>query len=143
MRKRRAGAQRFARTNCTEGDSPAAHRLAERMFYHNPKDNSGAGGGGGQLDSGDGGAHWISHTHGALLAPGESVFTGYSKDDDDAAEAIMHQLAHDNLFRNDFINQQCNSTFADCGHVIPNSSLERYFFSVFDIHHVDVFNPSE
>ena len=27
------------------------------------------------------------------------------------------------------------------GHVIPGSSLRRYFFTVFELHHVDVFNP--
>ncbi len=130
----------FVRTAVEDFDSPTAHRLYERMFYDNPRDNDGRLKEAGAAS--DHGAHWISHTHGVVLAPGESVFGGsIAEEDDHEMEERLLRLAADQKHRESVLRNCHARQWHDCGHVIPSSALRRYFFTVFDVHHVDVFNP--
>lgn len=117
----------FVRTVVEDWDSEYAHALYERMFFDNPRDNDGT-----QALSVEMGTYWISHTHGVLLQQ-DTLFP-------DAIQ--MAELAADEGKRNAWLQELLSrATFDDCGHVIPSSSLKRYFFIKFPVHHVDVFNP--
>ena len=115
------------------------------MFFDNPRDNDGRLGEAGA--SSDHGEHWISHTHGVTLPPGVSIFGGTDGaadlivDDDDEMQRRLMRLATDREHRLRHLRRCHAHTWNDCGHVIPSSSLRRYFFTLFDVHHVDVFNP--
>eukprot|EP00164_Ancoracysta_twista_P001450 GFYU01001890.1.p1 GENE.GFYU01001890.1~~GFYU01001890.1.p1 ORF type:complete len:1086 (+),score=337.49 GFYU01001890.1:54-3260(+) len=131
----------FVRTSVHhDWDDEVDHALYHRMFFDNPRDNSG------RPTTIDGGGHWISHTHGIILPLGTSMFDilGVEKDDESGMQHAMDALAADPVRREAFL-QHCwsHEDIADVGHVIPTSSLKRYFFSVFDVHHVDVFNPTQ
>ena len=129
----------FVRTAVEDFDPPHAHLLYERMFFDNPRDNDGRLGE--ETESSDHGAHWISHTHGVVLPPGQSIFGGDILECDDQAQRNLVRLATDQEHRLGHLDNIFQQPYDDCGHVIPGSSLKRYFFTVFDVHHVDVFNP--
>jgi hypothetical protein len=120
----------FVRTATEKFDPPKSHLLYERMFYNNPRDNDGRME---ETGSSEFGAHWISHTHGIVLPRGQSIFGDHS----------IEALAADRALRRNFLENEVfpRQDWADCGHVIPGSTLSRYLFTTFDIHGVDVFNP--
>eukprot|EP00658_Telonema_sp_P-2_P080325 TRINITY_DN7975_c0_g1_i2.p1 TRINITY_DN7975_c0_g1~~TRINITY_DN7975_c0_g1_i2.p1 ORF type:complete len:1072 (+),score=224.87 TRINITY_DN7975_c0_g1_i2:188-3403(+) len=127
----------FVRTTVhPDWDDQVDHALYHRMFFDNPRDNSGA------PTTADGGAHWISHTHGVILPTGTSLFDELLTTHG-TLEAGLAELAQDQGKRNQFLEAcYAREDIADCGHVIPNSVLDRYFFNVFDIDKLEVFNPS-
>jgi len=134
----------FVRTAVEEHlDGERAHALYERMFFDNPRDNDGRLGEAGA--SSDHGEHWISHTHGVILPPGDSIFGGNivesDREGDEEMQRRLMRLATDEEFRTRHLDECHSRTWHDCGHVIPGSALSRYFFTLFDVHHVDVFNP--
>merc|ERR1711916_237551 len=127
----------FVRTDLLPMDDEETRELYHRMFYDNPRDdvpNS-------KLESrgAEGGAHWISHTHGALLARGalphgwfaQSLFG--AKDDDAVAANFMERMAANDAVRKRMFDGAFAQMMADVGHVVPNSLLRRYFFQVFDV----------
>lgn len=128
-------------------------RLYHRMFYNNPRDGDGLPG-----PSPDGDAHWISHSHGVLFHPGQSLFsyplnlneeTNFVEQQpgDNQAANLFEKLKADRDFRKKFLAEKVFSVIsqeniADIGHVIPTSSLARYFLITFPVHKVKVHNPN-
>lgn len=123
----------FVRTVADRADSSKSRRLYERMFYTNPRDNDLGNGVMVETESTDFGTYWISHTHGMLLERGDCVFSG---------AASVASLSRDPVLLRNTIEKKAAAPVEDCGHVIPGSTLRKYLFVKFPIHHVDVFNPT-
>jgi hypothetical protein len=116
----------FARNRAQAGDDPKTLELNRRLFFDNPKDNDKA------FETNA--PHWISHTHGIQLAEGKSLFEQFlpeppSKIEDlfknmSSDETLLASVLETNFVRNDW---------EDCGHIIPRSTLLRYFIITFPI----------
>lgn len=115
----------FVRDRVQPTDTEECKALGHRLFFDNPKDN----------DREDivRGPHWISHTHGVRLRSGQSALP--------ADNEQFRQMAKDGSFCKSVIDRALRRTdFDDCGHVIPRSTLRRYFVVVFPIQKVESFN---
>lgn len=106
-------------------DAEECRQLGRRLFFDNPKDNEGP-----DLIRGP---HWISHTHGVRLRSGKSVLPTQSEQ--------FRRMASDESFCRSVIDRALSRIdYEDCGHVIPRSTLRRYFLAVFPIQNVESFH---
>lgn len=123
----------FVRDRAQSTDAEECRQLGQRLFFDNPKDHE--CGLGSNLSNEDiiRGPHWISHTHGVQLRAGKSVLPTQSE--------LFRKMASDKLSLRSVIDRALSRTdYEDCGHVIPQSTLRRYFLVVFPIQNIESFH---
>lgn len=124
----------FVRDRVRPGDPLECRQLGRRLFFDNPKDNERALEVNSPHESGVQEKHWISHTHGIRLHGGTSALP--------AERESFLKLGIDHEFTRAEIDRALNRTdYEDCGHIIPQSTLRRYFVVVFPIENIESFYP--
>ncbi len=114
----------------TQLDDPENSRLlGRRLFFDNPKDNESSQESVPTTDLFQG-PHWISHTHGIRLQAGHSVLP--------ENDASLRRMTTDQTFSRSIVDRaMARNDYEDCGHVIPKSTLRRYFVVAFPIHTIE------
>jgi hypothetical protein len=124
----------FVRDRCVPSDTEESRMLGKRLFFDNPKDLEDSRESESAREGEFRGPHWISHTHGVRLPTGESPLP--------AEPETFRRMATDESFRRSIIDRAlCRNEYEDCGHVIPKSTLRRYFAVAFPIEAIESFKP--
>ena len=116
----------FVRDRASPQNDEKTITLSRRLFFDNPKDRTSS-------QEFLAGPYWISHTHGVRLKSGKSAFPSESK--------LFEKMSADDSFCTSVIGRALDrKDLDDCGHVIPRSTLRRYFLIAFPIHAIEAFN---